>query len=60
MWPLNHRASVRLLTGLTVVLALALVPVAPALPQTNPVRVTQVSVKVFGDTVELSVVAGAA
>ncbi len=57
MWPLNHRASVRLLTGLTVVLALALVPVAPALPQTNPVRVTQVSVKVFGDTVQLSVVA---
>lgn len=57
MWPLNHRASARLLTGLAVVLVLALVPVAPALTQTNPVRVTQVAVKVFGETVQLSVVA---
>jgi hypothetical protein len=54
---LYRRASARLLIGLTVVLALALVPVAPALPQTNPVRITQVSVKVFGDTVQLTVVA---
>jgi len=54
---LYRRTSARLLIGLTVVLALALVPVAPALPQTNPVRITQVSVKVFGDTVQLTVVA---
>src|SRR3972149_5383069 len=54
---LYRRTSARLLIGLTVVLALALVPVAPALPQTNPVRITQVSVKVFGDTVQLAVVA---
>lgn len=57
MWPPNHRASARLLTGLAVVLVLALVPVAPALTQTTPVRVTQVAVKIFGDTVQLSVVA---
>ena len=54
---LYRRSSARLLIGLTVVLALALVPVAPALPQTNPVRITQVSVKAFGDTVQLAVVA---
>src|SRR3990170_90983 len=56
MWPrLHQRATTRLVTGLAAVLALALVPVAPALPQTDAVRITQVSVKHFGDTVQLSV-----
>ncbi len=53
---LRRRASAKLLTGLTVVLALALVPVAPASPQANGVRITQVTVKIFGDTVQLTVV----
>lgn len=56
MWPrLHQRATTRLLTGLAAVLALALVPVVPALPQTDAVRITQVSVKFFGDTVQLTV-----
>jgi hypothetical protein len=46
----------RLLTGLAVALVIALVPVAPALPQSEPLRVTQVSVKTFGDTVQLALV----
>jgi type IV pilus assembly protein PilQ len=36
---------------------LALVPVAPALPQTKTVRITQVTAKVFGETVQVTVVA---
>jgi type IV pilus assembly protein PilQ len=57
MWPrLHQRDTTRLLTGLAAVLVLALVPVTPALPQTDAVRITQVSVKGFGDTVQLSVI----
>jgi type II secretory pathway component GspD/PulD (secretin) len=41
---------------LCVSLALALVTVAPAQTQTSPVRITQVTVKVFGDTVQLSII----
>ncbi len=52
---LNRRASPRILTGLAIILALALVPSAPAAPQAPPVRITQVTVKVFGDTVQLAV-----
>lgn len=53
---LHRRASPRILTGLAIVLALALIPIAPATPQAPPVRITQVAVKVFGDTVQLAVV----
>ncbi len=53
----HHRALAKLLpTGLAIVLVLALVPVAPAAPPASVVRVTQVSVKIFGDTVQLTVV----
>ncbi len=53
---LHHRAPTKLLAGCAVVVALALVPVAPALPQTNSLRITQVAVKIFGDTVQLAIV----
>lgn len=53
---LRRRTSTRLLAVLAVVVALSLVPVAPAAPQTGTVRISQVSVKVFGDTVQLTVV----
>lgn len=53
---LHRRVSTKLLAGCAIVIALALVPVAPASPQTDSLRITQVSVKVFGDTVQLSVV----
>ena len=57
MLPLLHRrTSTKLLAIVAVTLALALVPVAPAAPQANGVRITQVTVKVFGDTVQLTVV----
>ncbi|MDR7417493.1 MAG: AMIN domain-containing protein [Armatimonadota bacterium] len=46
----------KLLAGLAVAVVIALVPVAPALPQTGSLRVTQVSIKTFGDTTQLSVV----
>jgi type IV pilus assembly protein PilQ len=56
MWPRQfQRASTRLLAGLTVIVALALVPVAPAATQTESVRITQVGVKSFGDTLQLAV-----
>ncbi|MBI3998688.1 MAG: AMIN domain-containing protein [Armatimonadetes bacterium] len=58
MWPLLYRrASPKLLIGLAIALSLALGPVAPAQPQSSPLRITQVTVKVFGDTVQLSIVA---
>jgi type IV pilus assembly protein PilQ len=58
MSPQPHlRASSRLLTGLAVLLVLALVPVLPASPQTEGLRITQVGIKMFGDTVQLAVVA---
>ncbi|MGQ0568528.1 MAG: AMIN domain-containing protein [Armatimonadota bacterium] len=53
----RRRTSTKLLTGFAVVVALALVPVAPAAPQTESVRITQVTVKAFGDTVQLAIVA---
>lgn len=57
MSPRQHRrASPRILTGLAIVLALALVPAVPAAPQAAPVRITQVTAKAFGDTVQLAVV----
>ncbi|MGH2374032.1 MAG: AMIN domain-containing protein [bacterium] len=57
MLPLLHRrTSTKLLAIVAVTLTLALVPVAPAAPQANAVRITQVTVKVFGDTVQLTVV----
>jgi type IV pilus assembly protein PilQ len=58
MSPRQHlRVSSRLLTGLAVLLVLVLVPVAPARTQTEGLRITQVSVKTFGDTIQLAVVA---
>jgi type II secretory pathway component HofQ len=53
---LHRRVSTNLLAGCAIVVALALIPVAPASPQTDSLRITQVSVKVFGDTVQLSVI----
>jgi hypothetical protein len=53
---LHRRVSTNLLAGCAIVVALALIPVAPALPQTDSLRITQVAVKVFGDTVQLSVI----
>ncbi len=53
---LHHRAPTKLLAGCAVLVALALVPVAPALPQTESLRITQVAVKVFGDTVQVAIV----
>jgi type IV pilus assembly protein PilQ len=58
MSPRQHlRASSRLLTGLAVLLVLTLVPVAPARTQTEGLRITQVTVKTFGETIQLAVVA---
>ncbi len=56
MSPHKRRALHRAALGLCIALALALVTVAPAQTQTSPVRITQVTVKVFGDTVQLSVI----
>lgn len=53
----RRRTPTKVLTGFAVVVALALVPVAPAAPQTESVRITQVTVKAFGDTVQLAIVA---
>lgn len=56
MSPRKHRrASRRILAGLATVLALALVPSAPAAPQAAPLRITHVAVKTFGDSVQLSI-----
>lgn len=49
-------ASSSLTAGLVLVLTLGAVPGAPAAPPGEPVRITQVSVKFFGDTVQLAVV----
>jgi type II secretory pathway component GspD/PulD (secretin) len=46
----------RLLVGLAVIAALALVPVTPAATQTESVRITQVSVKPFGELLQIAVV----
>lgn len=57
MWPrLYPRASSKLLAGLAVVVALSLIPVAPAATQAEPVRITQVGVKTFGETLQLVIV----
>lgn len=57
MWPrLHQRASSKLLAGLAVVVALSLIPVAPAATQAEPVRITQVGVKTFGETLQLAIV----
>lgn len=56
MSPHKRRTLHRTALVLCVSLALALVTVAPAQTQTSPVRITQVTVKVFGDTVQLSVI----
>ncbi len=45
-----------LIAGLVLVLTLGAVPGAPAAAPGEPVRITQVSVKLFGDTVQLAVV----
>src|SRR3990172_9967295 len=56
MSPHKRRTLHRTALVLCVSLALALVTIAPAQTQTSPVRITQVTVKVFGDTVQLSVI----
>ncbi|MGH2404502.1 MAG: AMIN domain-containing protein [bacterium] len=53
---LYRRTSAKFLVITAFALALTLVPVAPAAPQANGVLITQVTVKVFGDTVQLTVV----
>jgi type II secretory pathway component HofQ len=56
MSPHKRRTLHRTTLVLCVALALALVTVAPAQTQTSPVHITQVTVKIFGDTVQLSVI----
>ncbi len=56
MSPLHRRTSTRFFAVIAVVLTLSLVPVPPAAPQASAVRITQVTVKVFADTVQLTVV----
>jgi hypothetical protein len=61
MWSRPYqRASSKLLAGLAVVVALSLIPVAPAATQAQPVRITQVGVKAFGETLQLAVVGSGA
>jgi hypothetical protein len=57
MSPHKRRTLHRTTLVLCVALALALVTVAPAQTQSSPVRITQVTVKVFGETVQLAVIA---
>lgn len=56
MSPHKRRTLHRTALVLCVALALALVTVAPAQTQSSPVRITHVTVKVFGDTVQLAVI----
>src|SRR5262245_46373907 len=52
-----QRTSTKLLAGLAVVLTLALVPVGAAAPQTRTLRINGVTVKAYGDTLQVVVAA---
>jgi hypothetical protein len=56
MSPRRPRWAATSFAAVAVVLVLALVPVSPARPEAAIVRLTQVSVKVFGDTVQVAVI----
>lgn len=52
-----QRTSTKLLAGLAVLITLALVPVGAAAPQTRTLRIKEVAVKAYGDTLQIAVAA---